>query len=301
MASPAEINAMRYAIALSALGLGTTSPNPPVGCVILDRDGQVAGAGYHARKGEMHAEPQALAVAGLRARGGTAVVTLEPCNHVGLTAACRQALLDARVARVVIAVLDPTSRGEGGAAVLKSAGVDVEVGLLDRQALQVLGPWLTATLRQRPFLTWAYAPHAPDTVDPAMMDDLRQEADVLLHGDSRVEEGIPGSHGAGMLQISAARASGGHLATALEALYQGGARTVLIGGDTPLARRLHDANLVDRIVIDMERRASAAQTCPASGYQIETVAAVRGSIRITASRAGDTTTEHVDHAEQPWT
>jgi diaminohydroxyphosphoribosylaminopyrimidine deaminase/5-amino-6-(5-phosphoribosylamino)uracil reductase len=76
---------MRQAIALSALGLGTTSPNPPVGCVILDAQGLVAGQGFHRRKGEAHAEVNALAAAGNRARGGRAVVTLEPCNHHGAT------------------------------------------------------------------------------------------------------------------------------------------------------------------------------------------------------------------------
>src|SRR5947199_392297 len=114
VASTREVEAMRLAIALSAHGLGTTSPNPPVGCVILDRAGQLVGTGYHRRKGEPHAEAYALADAGRRAAGGTAVVTLEPCNHVGRTPACRQLLVDAGVARVVIAVLDPTSRGDGG-------------------------------------------------------------------------------------------------------------------------------------------------------------------------------------------
>ncbi|MGH3813162.1 MAG: bifunctional diaminohydroxyphosphoribosylaminopyrimidine deaminase/5-amino-6-(5-phosphoribosylamino)uracil reductase RibD, partial [Pseudonocardiaceae bacterium] len=82
---------MRRAIVLSAFGLGTTSPNPPVGCVILDRDGHIVGEGYHEHKGEPHAETQALAVAGERAGGGTAVVTLEPCNHHGRTPPCRAA------------------------------------------------------------------------------------------------------------------------------------------------------------------------------------------------------------------
>nr|WP_241995900.1 hypothetical protein [Kribbella sp. VKM Ac-2568] len=76
---------MRRAIALSALGLGSTSPNPPVGCVVLDVEGNVVGEGYHRRTGEAHAEFNALAAAGQRARDGTAVVTLEPCNHQGTT------------------------------------------------------------------------------------------------------------------------------------------------------------------------------------------------------------------------
>src|SRR5215212_4318038 len=109
-----ELLAMRRAVLLSAHGLGTTSPNPPVGCVVLDTRGDVVGTGFHERKGGPHAEGAALADAGERARGGTAVVTLEPCNHVGRTPACRQLLLDAEVARVVIAVMDPTSRGGGG-------------------------------------------------------------------------------------------------------------------------------------------------------------------------------------------
>jgi diaminohydroxyphosphoribosylaminopyrimidine deaminase/5-amino-6-(5-phosphoribosylamino)uracil reductase len=285
MASSVEIDAMRYAIAWSALGLGTTSPNPPVGCVILDADGHVAGTGYHARKGEPHAEPQALAAAGARAHGGTAVVTLEPCNHVGVTPACRQALLDARIARVVIAVLDPTSRGDGGAAVLKSAGVDVEVGVLSHEAHHILGPWLTSTSRRRPFVTWAYVPDGPHTVDVATVHDLRQAADLLLHPDGRFEEGIPGGHGAGMLQIPADLADFGDPPSSLDALYQGGARTLLIAGDTASARRLHEADLVDRTVLCVHRRTGASISSPAPGYQIESVTVMHDTIRITASRA----------------
>lgn len=131
---------MRQAIALSALGLGTTSPNPPVGCVLLDAEGDIAGQGYHRRKGEAHAEVNALAAAGKRASGGTAVVTLEPCNHHGVTPPCHQALIDAGISRVVIAVIDPTSRGVGGASRLQEAGLDVEVGCLADEATLVLDP-----------------------------------------------------------------------------------------------------------------------------------------------------------------
>ena len=83
-----EDEAMRRAIALAARGLGTTSPNPVVGCVLLDADGEVVGEGFHAYAGGPHAEIVALAQAGERARGGTAVVTLEPCNHTGRTGPC---------------------------------------------------------------------------------------------------------------------------------------------------------------------------------------------------------------------
>jgi diaminohydroxyphosphoribosylaminopyrimidine deaminase/5-amino-6-(5-phosphoribosylamino)uracil reductase len=146
----AEIAAMQRAIAISALGMGSTSPNPPVGCVILDRDRTPAGEGYHQRKGEAHAETNALAAAGPTATGGTAVVTLEPCNHYGRTPPCHQALLDAGIVSVLIAVLDPTSRGKGGAARLRQAGAEVQIGLLADEALVVLGAWMDALTSGRP-------------------------------------------------------------------------------------------------------------------------------------------------------
>lgn len=156
MATAAEIAAMRRAIGVSAAGIGATSPNPPVGCVVLDRAGRVLGEGYHERKGEAHAETQALAAAGTLAEGATAVVTLEPCNHHGRTPPCRQALIDAKVRRVVIAVIDPTSRGEGGAAALRRAGVDVETGVLADEAHVVLGSWLSSQQIRRPIISWPY-------------------------------------------------------------------------------------------------------------------------------------------------
>src|SRR5436853_555012 len=97
MASQAEDAAMLRAIALAANGLGSTSPNPVVGCVILDADGQIVGEGFHAYAGGPHAEVRALAAAGARAKGGTAVVTMEPCNHTGRTGPCSEALTRAGV------------------------------------------------------------------------------------------------------------------------------------------------------------------------------------------------------------
>ena len=107
MATPAEAAAMRRAIALSAAGLGTTSPNPPVGCVLLDAQGRIVGEGYHERKGEAHAEAQALAAAGPLAAGATAVVTLEPCTM------CAGAVLAARVDRLVYGAADPRAGAAG--------------------------------------------------------------------------------------------------------------------------------------------------------------------------------------------
>jgi diaminohydroxyphosphoribosylaminopyrimidine deaminase/5-amino-6-(5-phosphoribosylamino)uracil reductase len=152
----AELVAMRRAIELSAEGLGTTSPNPVVGAVILDRDGEVVGEGFHERAGGPHAEVVALGRAGARARGGTAVVTLEPCRTTGRTPPCVDALCKAGVSRVRYAVADPTSAG-GGAQELAESGLDVVGGVLTEAAARVNEAWLHAVRRGRPFVVWKSA------------------------------------------------------------------------------------------------------------------------------------------------
>ncbi|GAA0515111.1 bifunctional diaminohydroxyphosphoribosylaminopyrimidine deaminase/5-amino-6-(5-phosphoribosylamino)uracil reductase RibD [Saccharopolyspora thermophila] len=154
----AEAEAMRAAIAASEQVRGTTSPNPPVGCVILDAGGEVVGVGATEPPGGPHAEVVALRAAGDRARGGTAVVTLEPCAHTGRTPPCTDALRAVGVARVVHAVSDPNPQAAGGAAVLRAAGVDVHSGLLaDEVARGPLRAWLHFARTGRPHVTWKYA------------------------------------------------------------------------------------------------------------------------------------------------
>ncbi|WP_049576747.1 bifunctional diaminohydroxyphosphoribosylaminopyrimidine deaminase/5-amino-6-(5-phosphoribosylamino)uracil reductase RibD [Streptomyces sp. SBT349] len=148
---------MRRAIELAARGLGATSPNPVVGCVVLDARGAPAGEGWHQAAGGPHAEVHALAAAGGAARGGTAVVTLEPCAHTGRTGPCAQALVDAGVARVVYAVADPDPAAAGGAGTLAAAGVEVAGVLLAEEAAAVNAAWLTAVTRGRPHVRWKYA------------------------------------------------------------------------------------------------------------------------------------------------
>lgn len=154
MVATTEEAAMARAIDLAARGLGSTSPNPVVGAVVLDAAGQIAGEGWHERYGGAHAEVNALAAAGGRARGGTMVVSLEPCAHIGRTGPCTQALLAAGVARVLYAVADPTDEAAGGADVLRDAGVDVLGGVLAEQAALSNEAWLLAERLQRPFVTW---------------------------------------------------------------------------------------------------------------------------------------------------
>ncbi len=153
--TPAESAAMARARALGESVLGSTSPNPAVGAVVLDSGGAVVGEGATSPPGGPHAEVHALAQAGERARGGTAVVTLEPCAHTGRTGPCADALLAAGVARVVVAVPEPTRLAVGGAERLRAAGVDVETGV-DQQAAEegALGAWLTSVREQRPQVVW---------------------------------------------------------------------------------------------------------------------------------------------------
>ena len=114
--------AMRRAVELADRGSGEVLPNPLVGCVIVAPSGEIVGEGWHERPGGPHAEVNALTAAGQRARGATAVVTLEPCNHTGRTGPCSAALIAAGVARVVIAVADPWPPAAGGAAAVRAAG-----------------------------------------------------------------------------------------------------------------------------------------------------------------------------------
>ncbi|WP_327285574.1 bifunctional diaminohydroxyphosphoribosylaminopyrimidine deaminase/5-amino-6-(5-phosphoribosylamino)uracil reductase RibD [Streptomyces sp. NBC_01205] len=148
---------MRRAIELAARGLGSTSPNPIVGCVITDAAGTVVGEGWHQRAGGPHAEVHALRSAGGAARGGTAYVTLEPCNHTGRTGPCARALIEAGITRVVYAVPDPNPQASGGAATLRDAGTKTEGGFLEAEASAGNAAWLTSVRLGRPHVTWKYA------------------------------------------------------------------------------------------------------------------------------------------------
>ncbi|MFJ8647837.1 bifunctional diaminohydroxyphosphoribosylaminopyrimidine deaminase/5-amino-6-(5-phosphoribosylamino)uracil reductase RibD [Streptomyces sp. NPDC093546] len=148
---------MHRALALAARGLGSTSPNPVVGCVILDASGHEVGAGWHERAGGPHAEIHALRQAGVLARGGTAYVTLEPCNHTGRTGPCAQALIEAGIARVVYAVADPNPQATGGADTLRAAGIEVVPGVLAAEAEAGNAAWLTSVRLGRPYVLWKYA------------------------------------------------------------------------------------------------------------------------------------------------
>ncbi|MEQ4524173.1 bifunctional diaminohydroxyphosphoribosylaminopyrimidine deaminase/5-amino-6-(5-phosphoribosylamino)uracil reductase RibD [Nocardioides kribbensis] len=148
---------MRRALALAATPGVPLSPNPRVGCVLLADDGATVAEGFHRGAGTPHAEADALARAGAAARGTTAVVTLEPCNHTGRTGPCAQALVEAGVRRVVYAQSDPNPVARGGAETLRAGGPMVEAGLLEHDARALNRVWTFAVEHGRPFVTWKLA------------------------------------------------------------------------------------------------------------------------------------------------
>lgn len=157
MFSKADIQFMAHALRLARRGLCTATPNPRVGCVIVNKNG-VAGEGWHERAGEPHAEIIALNAAKEHAAGATAYVTLEPCCHYGRTAPCADALVAAGVSRVVAAMQDPNPRVSGaGLARLKDAQVQVENGLLETQARELNPGFISRMTRGRPWVTMKIA------------------------------------------------------------------------------------------------------------------------------------------------
>ena len=155
--SEAERRAMRRALQLATTPGVPLGPNPRVGCVLLDPDGTTLAEGFHRGAGSPHAEVDALTAAGEAARGSTAVVTLEPCNHTGRTGPCSEALVAAGVRRVVYAQADPNPAARGGADRLRDAGVEVDGGLLADEAAAVNRVWSFAMEQRRPFVTWKFA------------------------------------------------------------------------------------------------------------------------------------------------
>jgi len=152
MFTPADHDFMERALQLAALGLTTATPNPRVGCVVV-RDNAIVGEGWHRRAGEPHAEVLALAQAGERARGATAYITLEPCNHHGRTPPCVDALIEARVARVVAAMEDPNPSVNGeGLERLRAAGIDVRCGLLQQEARELNIGFASRMVHNRPWV-----------------------------------------------------------------------------------------------------------------------------------------------------
>jgi diaminohydroxyphosphoribosylaminopyrimidine deaminase/5-amino-6-(5-phosphoribosylamino)uracil reductase len=148
-----SVDYMDRALFLAARGRGRTSPNPMVGAVVVSTDGVIVGQGFHERAGKPHAEMQALGEAGTRARGATLYCTLEPCCHQGRTGPCAPRIVEAGIARVVAATIDPNPIVDGrGFRYLREKGIDVEVGLRRSAAVRLNQPFFTLTRDGRPFV-----------------------------------------------------------------------------------------------------------------------------------------------------
>src|SRR4051812_47480698 len=198
--SDAEVAAMKRALDIAQTSGVPRGPNPRVGCVLLDPQGREVAEGFHRGAGHPHAEVEALRAVGGAANGLTAVVTLEPCNHTGRTGPCAQALLDAGIARVVYGQADTHRVAQGGAATLRTGGVDMAGGLLADEARAVNPVWTFAVDNDRPFVTWKFATSldgrsaAADGTSRWVSNEaarrdthrLRSECDVVLVGTGTV-------------------------------------------------------------------------------------------------------------------
>ncbi len=197
---------MTHALALAARGRGAVEPNPMVGAVVLDAAGRLVGEGWHQKFGEAHAEVNAFAAAGDRARGGTLVVTLEPCCHHGQTPPCTDAVLTSGVRRVVVAMADPFPKvAGGGIQILRDAGIEVVVGIGEGDAKALNAPYLKLLSTGRPWvhLKWAMtldgkiATRTGDSKwisgEPsrAVVHELRGRMDAILVGGGTVTADDP--------------------------------------------------------------------------------------------------------------
>ncbi len=180
MDTTSHLEYMQLALQLAERGRATVAPNPMVGCVIV-KDGHIVGQGYHQRAGGPHAEVHALQDAGELAMGATAYVTLEPCCHFGRTPPCTQALIDARVKKVIFAVKDPNPLvAAKGIAALREHGIEVEYGLCEAAATALNEIFFKYITQRRPFVIakWAMSLDGKTTTTPG---DSRKISGEIAH------------------------------------------------------------------------------------------------------------------------
>jgi len=276
---------LKRALELAENGRGTTHPNPIVGAVVVSGD-EIAGEGWHERKGGPHAEVVALEAAGERARGATVYVTLEPCAHHGVTPPCVDALLAAGVARVVAGQLDPTPAHREGLEMLRAAGVEVELadGELAFRCRQQVEEWRTWVTKGRPFVTHKVALTLDGRVrmpgerwvtgeaSRKLVHVLRAQSDAVAVGMGTVRWDNPRldardvpvvrqprriAFGRGPLpDDSELELRSGPLREELEALAADAVQSLLFEGGPTLAAAFLEADLVDKLVVFVAPRLS---------------------------------------------
>ncbi len=272
------------AVDLGEHGRRTASPNPWVGCVVVDEQGAIAGEGWHRRPGTPHAEAHALEAAGERARNGTAYVTLEPCAHQGRTPSCADALIAAGARRVVVALEDPDTRVSGrGLARLRAAGLDVEVGPGEAAARRSLAAYLH---HRRTGRAWCL-------VKTAMSLDAKT---ATADGSSRWITGVAARADAHRLRaesqavvIGAGTALADHpslTARDVDPPAAGQPLRVLLDarGRVPASGPLFDVALAPTLVVTTEAAPSeAVDAWRAAGAKVETVPAAPGGVDLEAT------------------
>jgi diaminohydroxyphosphoribosylaminopyrimidine deaminase/5-amino-6-(5-phosphoribosylamino)uracil reductase len=269
---------LERALELAERGRGTTQPNPVVGAVVV-RDGQIVGEGWHERKGEAHAETNALAAAGDRARGSTLYVTLEPCASWGATPPCAQAVIDAGVAKVVVGTRDPNPKAAGGVEQLREAGVETELaeGEPALRARQQIEAWLTWVREGRPFVTYKAAMTLDGRLtlpgsrwisgaqSRRLVHELRAASDAVAVGMGTVRADRPSltarevgaarqprrfAFGAGRLPDGVdVELLSGPLEEELGRLAEEGIQSLLLEGGPTLAAAFLQARLIDKLLV----------------------------------------------------
>ncbi|MDP9309104.1 MAG: bifunctional diaminohydroxyphosphoribosylaminopyrimidine deaminase/5-amino-6-(5-phosphoribosylamino)uracil reductase RibD [Actinomycetota bacterium] len=281
------MNFLERAFELAERGRATTEPNPVVGAVLV-RDGEVVGEGWHRRKGEPHAEVNALAAAGDRARDATLYVTLEPCAHFGATAPCAQAVIDAGVAKVIVGARDPNPTAAGGLERLREAGIETELaaGELGFRARQQIEAWLTWVSKRRPFVTYK----AATTLDGRLalpgsrwvtgeesrrlVHELRAASDAVAVGMGTVLADRPAltarevgaerqprrlAFGGGPLPDGVdLELLSGSLEEELGRLAEEGVQSLLLEGGPTLATSFLGASLIDKLLVFVAPKLSGA-------------------------------------------
>lgn len=273
---------MTLAIEQAATARTRTSPNPWVGAVVLDRDGDVVGTGATQPPGGAHAEIEALTEAGEAAAGGTLVVTLEPCSFHGRTPPCVDAVIEAGVARVVVGIEDPDPRVAGqGVAALREAGIEVEVGVCGDEVTEQLTAYLHHRRTGRPYVLCKLAASldggiaAPDgssqwiTGLEARTDAhrLRAESGAIIVGAATVRADDPAltvRHVDGPdprrivlgtvspdARVQPCTEWSGDEEQLLDELGRNGVLQVMIEGGATVVRNFHERGLIDRYVIYM--------------------------------------------------
>jgi len=258
MTGEADERFMRRALGLAERARGLTSPNPLVGAVVVDA-GTIVGEGFHEGAGRPHAESVALAAAGERARGATLYVTLEPCVHYGRTPPCAPAVIAAGVRRVVVATGDPDPRVNGGGfETLRSAGVDVAVGVLGDEAVSQNRVFLTATRHGRPHVTLK----AAMTLDGRIADVHGASQWITGEAARREAHRLRSEADAIIVGVETALRDDPALTVRLERPWPREPYRVVLdtSGRTPPAARLISTGTPSRAVVVVGERAPAQRT-----------------------------------------